>query len=309
VVRDSEHLLQLASDVAALLDLWRTIVYGSRSTVSHFFSECPSCKSDRTTPLPAEKRHHCNGCNTTFSVTVGTIFHQTHLDLQKWFLAVSLVLNAKKGLSARQLARDLEVNKDTGWRIGMQIRKAMAEQDQRELLTGVIEMDETYIGGKPRKGNTGSSGQGGGDKRRRGRGTDKTPVVGMLERGGRVRAQVVKKTDLTSKRLAALVRQHVDTENAILFTDQYQGYIRIKQFMEHRVVNHAKEYVADDGTHINVLEGFWALVKRGIVGQYHHITVRHLPSYLHEFGYRFDHRGVDADALFGKTLARAVGAR
>ncbi len=268
---------------------------------------CPYCKSDRTTAMPTESRHHCNACNTTFSVTVGTIFHQTHLDLQKWFLAVSLVLNAKKGLSARQLARDLEVNKNTGWRMGMQIRKAMGEQEQRELLTGVVEMDETYIGGKPRKGNTGSGGQGGGNKSRRGRGTNKMPVVGLLERGGRVRAQVVKKTDLTAKRLDERVRRHVDTENAVLFTDQYQGYIRIRRFIEHRIVNHAREYVAEDGTHINALEGFWALVKRGIVGRYHHVTVRHLPAYLNEFSYRFDHRSVEADALFGKTLARAVG--
>src|SRR5271157_363856 len=107
---------------------------------------CPYCKSDRTTRMPAESRHHCNACNTTFSVTVGTIFHHTHLPLQKWLLAVSIVLNANKGLSARQLARDLQVNRNTGWRMGMQVRKAMGEREQRELLTGVIETDETYIG-------------------------------------------------------------------------------------------------------------------------------------------------------------------
>jgi transposase-like protein len=205
---------------------------------------CPYCTSDHSTPLPAEWRHHCNACNTTYSVTVGTIFHHTHLPLQKWLLAVSLVLNAKKGLSARQLARDLEVNKNTGWRMGMQIRKAMAESGQRELLTGIVEMDETYIGGKPRKGNTGSSSQGGGNKSRRGRGTTKTPVVGMLERGGRVRTRVVKKGDLTSKKLAAMVRQHIDIEGATLHTDEYSGYVRVKDFMEHRVVNHAREYVS-----------------------------------------------------------------
>jgi transposase-like protein len=211
---------------------------------------------------------------------------------------VALVLNAKKGLSARQLARDLEVNKNTGWRMGMQVRKAMAERGQRELLSGIVEMDETYIGGKPRKGNTGSSGQGGGNKSQRGRGTDKTPVVGMLQRDGRVKTQVVRKTDLTAKKLAALVKRHVDTENAVLHTDQYAGYIGIKRFMQHRVVNHAVEYVASDGTHTNSIEGFWALVKRGIVGQYHHVTVHHLPKYLDEFSYRFDHRGVKADELF-----------
>src|SRR5258708_1180662 len=115
---------------------------------------CPYCGALNSTPLPKESRHHCNACNTTFSVTVGTIFHHTHLPLQKWFLAVSIVLNAKKGLSARQLARDLEVHRNTGWRMGMQIRKAMAERKQRELLSGVVEMDETYIGAKPPKANT-----------------------------------------------------------------------------------------------------------------------------------------------------------
>src|SRR5712691_2667274 len=160
---------------------------------------CPYCQSDRATAAPEEQRHHCNNCNTTFSVTVGTIFHQTHLPLQKWLLAVSLVLNAKKGLSARQLARDLDVNKNTGWRMGMQIRKAMAEREQRELLSGVVEMDETYIGGKPRKGNIGSGGQDGGDKSKRGRGTKKTPVVGMIQRGGSVSAHVVKKDHLRAK--------------------------------------------------------------------------------------------------------------
>lgn len=169
-------------------------------------------------------------------------------------------------------------------------------------------MDETYIGGKPRKGNTGSSGQEGGNKSRRGRGTTKTPVVGMLERGGRVRTKIVRKDDLTAKKLAALVRQHVDVENAILHTDEYKGYAHIKKFMEHRVVNHAREYVAEDGTNINALEGFWALVKRGMVGQYHHVTVRYLSRYLDEFGYRFDRRHMEADCLFGVTIARAVGA-
>jgi transposase-like protein len=105
---------------------------------------CPYCGSDRATSAPAVQRYHCNNCKTSFSVTVGTIFHHTHLLFQKWLLAVSIVLNAKKGLSARQLARDLEVNKNTGWRMGMQIRKAMAEREQRELLSGVVQMDEIH---------------------------------------------------------------------------------------------------------------------------------------------------------------------
>jgi transposase-like protein len=267
---------------------------------------CPYCKASRSTPLPKENRYHCNACNTTFSVTVGTIFHHTHLPLQKWFLALSIVLNAKKGLSAHQLARDLEVHKNTGWRMAMQIRKAMAESDQRELLTGIVEMDETYIGGKPRRGNSGSGSQGPAKKATGGRGTNKTPVVGMVQRGGEIRAKVMRKYQLTAKNLSALVRSNVDIGNATLHTDQYKGYLRIKNFMEHKVVNHSIWYVAQDGTHTNSIESFWALLKRGIVGQYHKVSFRHLPRYIDEFSYRYNHRHVDD--LFALTLARAVGA-
>lgn len=266
---------------------------------------CPYCQSDRATPVPAEQRHHCNNCKTSFSVTVGTIFHHTHLPLQKWFLAVALVLNAKKGLSARQLARDLEVNKNTGWRMAMQIRKAMEQRDQRDLLTGVVEMDETYVGGKPRKSNIGSGGQGGGNKSNRGRGTTKAAVVGMIERGGKVRAQVVTKKNLRSKGLSSLVRRHVDIANSTLITDEYGGYIGIKTFMPHKTINHSVWYVADDGTHTNSIESFWALLKRGIVGQYHKVSLRHLPSYINEFSYRFNHR--NTANVFDLTIERAIG--
>src|SRR6267154_914959 len=104
---------------------------------------CPYCKSQRQTPAPKEQRYHCNNCNMSYSVTVNTIFHKTKVDLQKWFLAISLVLNAKKGISARQLARDIEVTKDTAWYMIMRIRKAFLEQGN--MLGGIIEADETYI--------------------------------------------------------------------------------------------------------------------------------------------------------------------
>jgi len=113
---------------------------------------CSYCKSARTTPMPREQRHHCNNCNTSFSVTVNTIFHHTHLPLQKWFLAISFILNAKKGIPARQLARDLDINRNTAWYLAMRLRKAMLEADQRDLLQGVVEMNDTYTGAKPRRG-------------------------------------------------------------------------------------------------------------------------------------------------------------
>ena len=258
---------------------------------------CVYCKSTKTTPLPKENRHHCNNCNTTFKVTVGTIFHHTHLDLQKWFLALCLILNAKKGISARQLARDIKVNKDTAWRISMKIREAMMERTQRDLLKGIVEVDETYIGGKPRKGGPN------GGMQHRGRGTNKTPVVGMVERNGRVKAKVVKKYQLKSKDLKSLIRQNVDIKNTTLITDEYRGYFGIQQIMAHKIVNHTVWYV-DGDAHTNTIESFWALLKRGIIGQFHKVSLRYLPQYVNEFCYRYNYR--NREDLFGLTIKRAL---
>jgi transposase-like protein len=265
---------------------------------------CPYCGSDRATSAPAEQRYHCNNCKTSFSVTVGTIFHHTHLPLQKWLLAVSIVLNAKKGLSARQLARDLEVHRNTGWRMGMQIRKAMAEREQRELLSGVVEMDETYIGGKPRKGNTGSGSQDGGNKSRRGRGTTKTPVVGIVERHGRVVAMAVEKSELNAPSLTSLYSRFVDAAASIVMTDEYQGYRGLKAITRHYAVNHQVSYVVGD-THTNTIEGFWALVKRSIYGQHHHYSHKWANHYISETAYKYNNR--KNTGVFGDLLRHMAG--
>jgi transposase-like protein len=259
----------------------------------HGVPVCPYCASKRTSPN--QHRHHCNNCNTSFSATVNTIFHHTHLPLQKWFLAISLILNAKKGLSARQLARDLEVNKNTAWYMGMRVRNAMFEQG--ELLKGIVEMDETYIGGKPRKGN--------GKWAVRPRTTDKAPVVGIVERGGRIVAKPMEKSKLKYKNLSKFVRDTVNCPEAVLITDEYRGYTSIRTFMAHHTINHKFAY-ANGEVHTNTIEGFWALLKRGIVGQYHKVTLRHLHQYVTEFCYRYNHR--DNPALFDLTISRALGA-
>jgi len=258
---------------------------------------CPYCRSEKVTAAPKEQRHHCNNCNTSFSVTVGTIFHHTHLPLQKWYLAISIILNAKKGIAARQLGRDLQVNKDTAWRMAMKIRNAMRGREQGTLLTGLVEADETFIGGKPRKGSGGPN--------KRGRGTKKVPVVGMVERDqGRVRAKSFHLKRLNKKNLNALVRGNVDIKNSVLFTDEYKGYIGIKKFMPHKVVDHTVWYV-DGDKHTNTIESFWALLKRGIVGQYHKVSHRYLNRYIDEFSYRWNNR--NEPNLFGQTLVNAVG--
>lgn len=139
---------------------------------------CPYCFEEKQiSKQKNESRHHCNSCNTSFSVTVNTIFHDTKVPLQKWFLAIMLMLNAKKGLSAKQIERDINVTYKTAWYMCMRIRRAML--DQKPMLMGIIEMDETYVGGRPRKTNDKKPTQ----YNKRGRGTKKIPVVGMVERG------------------------------------------------------------------------------------------------------------------------------
>ena len=256
---------------------------------------CPYCKSTHTTRN--QHRHYCYTCKTSFSVTVGTIFHQTHLPLQKWLLAVSLVLNAKKGLSALQLARDLKVNKNTGWRIAMQIRKAMSQREHRELLTGIVEMDETYVGGKPRKGSTNNP---------RGRGTKKAPVVGAVERGGDVTAKATKKDELKGKDMRAFVRDRVDPTQAHLMTDGYKAYNRMNRILPHDIINHEIWYV-DGDVHINTIEGFWSLLKRGMFGQYHSVSRKHLQRYVDEFCFRYNRRKMPPMAAFESTIKRGVG--
>ena len=250
--------------------------------------KCPYCKSTNSTPMPKQRRHHCNACNTSYSVTVGTIFHKTKIDLQKWFLAIALILNAKKGVSARQLSRDLEVNKNTAWYLAMRVRNAMLQD--YELLSGIVEMDETYVGGKPRKG--------GG---KRGRGTSKTPVVGMIQRGGKVKARMAK--NVTAKVLTSLVRENVQVALSTMMTDEFKGYARLGAIVTHKSVNHSKQYVNGE-VHTNGIEGFWALLKRGIVGQYHKVSARHLPRYIDEFCFRYNNR--DNAAVFDVFLLRSL---
>lgn len=264
---------------------------------------CPFCGSTNTNPLKAEIRHHCNGCRKSFSVTAGTIFHNTHIPLQKWFLLISLMMNAKKGLSACQAARDIEIRRPTVWSMMHRIRRAMT--DDGALLSGIVEMDETYIGGKPRKGNDRDDDIDGGNTSTRGRGTKKTPVVGMVERKGNVKAAKASKDTLKAKDLNELIRKHINPGISVLITDEYTGYNHAGAILPHRTINHSKAYV-DGVIHTNTIESFWAIVKRGIIGQYHRVSAKYLDQYLDEFTYRYNARNDDANMLFGDVLKRMV---
>jgi transposase-like protein len=177
--------------------------------------------------------------------------------------------------------------------MAMRIRRAMI--GQRELLEGIVEMDETCLGGKPRKRH------GGGHKR--GRGASKQPVVGMIERDGLVKAMPARNLD--SKALSSLVREHVDVDNATMMTDEYSGYCKLAGLVPHKTVNHKVWYVAGD-VHTNSIVSFWALLKGGLVGQFHKVSIRHLSKYIDEFCYRHNHR--KDQTVFDGVIANGLGA-
>ena len=253
---------------------------------------CPACGANtvsRKTEKGQSDRLQCWSCERSFSATVGTIFHNSHIDLQRWFLLISLMLNAKKGLSAMQAARDLEMRRPTVWSMMHRIREALVDDGQ--LLSGLVEMDEAYVGGKPRRTNRKDDN----DPKPRGRGTKKNPVVGAVERGGRVKARMA--FDLGGDGMESRMLGMVRTRGTTITTDEYSGYNSFNNFIAHRRVNHSVAYVEYDlfgSIHTNTIESFWAILKRAIIGQFHHVSRKYLPLYLREIVYRYNSRKSDA---------------
>jgi len=214
-------------------------------------------------------------------VLSGTIFEKTRIPLQKWFAAISLVVNAKKSLSSHQLARDLRLNQKTAWYILQRIRKAMGKKDT--LLKGIVEADETFVGGRPRKENKK-------EDRPKGSGnnpTKKTAVLGAVERGGEVKTMMAKRVD--GETLARFIRSAVSPEGTTVLTDEFPGYREIEGLYEHDVINHSKRYV-DGDIYTNTIEGFWSLVKRAWYGTHHHYTKKYMPLYLNEASWKYNRR-------------------
>ena len=248
---------------------------------------CPYCGHVVTGHKRSDGRYACGSCHRAFRATTKTLFHKSHHPLQKWFLLIVLMLNGKKGVSESQLARDVGIPQPTVWLMCHKIRKAMAS-DQGELLKGITEIDEFYEGGKPRKGNGGGNG-----KSKRGRGTAKTPVLGVIERGGDVRARVAQ--NITKDSIREFIEAHVD-KSALIISDSYRAYHGISD----KQVDHNRNFVDAEGTHTNSIESFWAVVKRGIFGQFHSVSKKYLNLYLTEFCYRFNRRKVDC--VFDETV-------
>lgn len=225
-------------------------------------------------------------CRKQFSVTVGTIFERSHIPLRDWVYAFSRMVASKKGISAHQLHREIGVSYKTGWFMCHRIRHALkVDFTNVKKLSGTVEVDETYVGGKPRKGT--------GKKNKRGRGTKKTPVMVLVERQGNVRTKVI--CDVTAKTLKGAILDNVARKSAIM-TDEMPSYNGIGKSYAggHSTVNHgAGEYARADGTNTNTAESFFALLKRGMYGTFHHVSKKHLHRYCDEFSFRWDHRKAD----------------
>jgi transposase-like protein len=245
---------------------------------------CAHCGATENVTRLQGKAHRpgvfqCNNCHEQFTVTVGTIFEDSHLPLRKWLIAFALMCSAKKGISALQLQRELDLGSyRTARHLAMRIRHAMSKEPLAGLLKGVVEADETYVGGKPRKPAGPSRGAGKPKANRRGGGRStrhRTPVVALVERGGRV---VAKPTiDATAGTLSSIVRTNVDLRGTLM-TDSWRGYITIgREFAGgHERVDHGTGEYARGDAHVNTAESFFALLKRGIVGSFHHVSPEHL---------------------------------
>ena len=225
-------------------------------------------------------RWHCSACKASFKVTHGTVFHGTKIPLQKWFLAISLMANAKKSLSSCQLARDLGVKQKTCWRIMMALRAEMGKDNV--LLQGIVEADETYIGGKGKKNYDKETGE-----PKRGRGTAKSIVLGAVARSGEVVAEIV--DNAKGSTIAEFIKKHVKIDDSELYTDQYTGYNQIGKEMKHETLNRSKTWEAG-GMHTNTIEGFWSFVKRAWYGSHHHYSTGYTPLYLAEACYKYNYR-------------------
>lgn len=272
----------------------------------HGRPSCPYCESfnvgRHASQDRAMSRWQCRDCTRAFSVTVGTLFHGTHVPLRDWFLVLALMLGAKKSASAYQISRDLGKRRATVWSMMQRIRTAMAaDPDQERLLHGIVEADETYVGGKPRKGNK----RNGDTPNKRGRGTSKVPVIGAIERGGRVVARVANPGGLSAKGISKFLSRFVDSAGTILITDEYKGYSRVNETMLHAVITHAEEY-ADGHIHTNSIESFWAIIKRAWYGSHHHYSRKYMPLYIAETCYKFNRR--TSKTAFADSVKLFVGA-
>jgi len=258
---------------------------------------CPRCKSTSTSRVEKRNQYDCNTCRYQFSVTAGTIFNDSHLPLTKWFLAVLLLVESRKGMSANQVKRILGISYKTAWYLCHRIRAAMREVE-RPMLDGTVEMDETYVGGVQR-----------GHQNKPGHGlSTKQIVIGIRQRGGETR--FFHAEDAKSGTLAKYIRENISTDVDVIMTDEFNAYpsaVKETGFAgRHKTIKHKAKIYVDGDIHTNTVENAFSLLKRGIIGTWHRLSAKHLAAYLAEMEFRFNRR--KSPYLFQDTLRHMVTA-
>ncbi len=262
--------------------------------------ECPRCGSKEHSFISTRRIWFCKGCKKQFTVKVGSIFEDSPLGMDKWMLAVWLLLACKNGISSYEIASHLGITQKSAWHMMHRVRKA-TQSGSFVKLTGEVEVDETFIGGKDRNMHIAK-------RARRITGTggkDKTAVMGIMERGGKVRTIVV--PNRKKKALQSEVKKHVEAGSA-LYSDALASYNGLESEYAHKVIDHAIAYV-DGNVHTNSLENFWSLLKRSISGTYVSVEPFHLHRYLDEQAYRFNNRELSASERFAEAMANVNGKR
>ena len=250
---------------------------------------CLRCGDTDVTEIASRNQFRCTSCKYRFSVTAGTIMHRSHLPLRKWFVAICLMCQSKKGVSANQLKRMLGVQYKTAWHLCHRIREAMGNDPlSGPTLVGVVEMDQTMIGGKAKGENWREN---------------KTWVAGAIERGGRVRIERI--PNIRKGTIHDFVKRNISDEADAIYTDELRSHVGLEtDTRKHESVNHsAEEWVVGD-VHTNSVEGVWSLFKRSIVGSFHKMSVKHMDRYLEELEWRFNNR--DNPYIFRDALRRIV---
>jgi transposase-like protein len=236
----------------------------------------------------------CKDCRKQFSVLVGTVFQGSHISLSKWLLATYMLCSNKNGMAANELYRTLGVSLKTAWYMTHRIRYAMTQPALAGKLLGVVEADETYVGGRrPGKRGRGAAG--------------KTPVVTLVERGGEARSRVMQ--PVTGANVGAFLQEQV-LPDAVLMTDSYGIYTKPgKDFAEHHTVNHGEGEYVRGAAHVNSAEGFFSQLKRSIDGTHHHVSAQHLHRYVSEFDYRYSTRKMNDGERTQQAIRMSVGKR
>ena len=248
--------------------------------------KCPTCKSGERITTRKDGFYRCNACNLDFTVRTSTIFERSHVPLHKWLYAMYLLVTSRKGISSMQLAKEIGITQKSAWFLLQRLREACGHDPT--MLQGVVEVDEVYLGGK--EGNKHMKDRMYGDHGV----PEKTPVIGLRERGGRTKAALPKSVGAIS--IEKAIHENVEP-GSMIHTDEYAGYQRIGGTYGHRSVNHKNDEYSCNGVTVNGVESVFALLRRGLHGVYHHASKKHMKRYVDELTWRLNEGNVERHTL------------